>query len=104
MAKARKVVGDQNSEELDVLRRCVHTMLIMLENLGTDLAAATLIGDVNDVGTGLQAAISSGLDSAATSYTGSGLEIAGVNPTPKHPKRPQSAAAGALKDLDPNNL
>lgn len=104
MAKARNVVGDQNSEELDVLRRCVHTMLIMLENLGTDLEAAADFTDVNNIGIGLNAAISTGLDSAATDYTGSGLEIAGVNPTPKHPKRPQSAAAGALKDLDLNNL
>jgi len=103
MAKVRKVVGDQNSEELDVIRRCLHTVLVMLENLGTSLEAVVDINDLNNIGIGLNAAISSGLDSSATDYTGSELEIVGVDPTPKHPKRPQGGI-GSIVDLDLNNL
>lgn len=101
MAKARKVVGDQNSEELDQLRRCVHTLMIMLENLGTDLANATADSSVTNIGVGLAAALSTGVDSAATGYTGSGLNIEGVDPTPKAPRRP---SVGKVVDLDLSNL
>ncbi len=101
MAKARKVVADQNSEELDQLRRCVHTMMIMLQNLGTDLAAAAAVANINNIGTGLEAAMSTGVDTAATDYTGSGLVIEGVDPTPKAPRRP---SVGKVVDLDLKNL
>ena len=101
MAKGRRVVADQNSEELDQLRRLCHTMLIMLENLGTDLEAAADVDAINDVGTGLQAAVSTGVDSAATNYTGSELAVEGVIPSPKHPRRPN---VGKVEDLDPKDL
>lgn len=101
MAKVRKVIGDQNSEELDQLRRCVHTLMIMLENLGTDLGAAADFTDVNNIGDGLNAAFVTGVDTAATDYTGSGLVVEGVDPTPKAPKRP---TVGKVVDMDPQNL
>ena len=103
MAKARKVVGDQNSQEIDVMRRALHTLMIMLENFGTDLSNATADITVTNLGAGLAAALSSGVDSSATNYTGSELPIEGVDPTPKHPARPQGGI-GAVVDLDPNNL
>jgi hypothetical protein len=101
MAKARRVVSDQNSEELDQLRRTVHTLMIMLENLGTSLGAAADFTDVNNIGDGLNAAFVTGVDSAATDYTGSELPIEGVIPTPKHPRRPN---VGKVEDLDPKDL
>lgn len=62
MAKAKVVVGDQNSREFDELRKTVHTILLLLETLnstavtdaGTLLAAAQAIG--NAVNTGVTAA------------------------------------------------
>lgn len=101
MAKGRRVVGDQNSEELDQLRRTVHTLMIMLENLGTSLGAALDFTDVNNIGDGLNAAFVTGIDSAATDYTGSGLPVEGVIPTPKHPRRP---TVGKVDNLDQNDL
>jgi hypothetical protein len=101
MAKGRRVVGDQNSEELDQLRRLVHTLLVMLRNAGDDLANATADASVTDIGAGLRDAIDSGVDSAATGYTGSGLAIEGVIPSPKHPRRPN---VGKIEDLDLRDL
>ena len=102
MAKARKVVGDQNSEEMDQLRRAVHGILVLLENVGTALGAATADATVTDIGDGLAAAINTGTDADSASYTGSGVDVAGMEPTPKHPKRP--TASGKLVDVDPKNL
>ena len=99
MAKARKVVADQNSEELDQLRRTVHSLMIILENVGTNLAAAI---DPADVGTALEAAIATGVDSDTSGgYVPTGIEIVGVDPTPKHPRRPKG---GKIVDLDPSDL
>lgn len=101
MAKARRVVGDQNSEEMDQVRRLLHTLLIMLENLGTDLENAAAVSNINNIGTGLAAAINTGVDSAATDYTGSELVVEGVIPSPKHPRRPN---VGKVEDIDPKDL
>ncbi len=115
MAKARKVIGDQNSEEVDQLRRTVHTLMLMLENLGTMLttldntSAATIVTGMTEIGTGLNAALDNGLDAdiGGTLYVGAtGLEIAGMRPSPQHPRRPRTTqnARGTVVDLDPTDL
>lgn len=77
MARARKVVADQNSQELDELRRQFNNLLAIIEN-AADLAA-------------VQTAIADGVDSAET-----GREINGVRPTPTHPRRPRNLDTEAL--------
>jgi len=101
MAKGRRVVADQNSEELDSLRRLVHTMLLMLRNLGNELDGCANAAAINDVGAGLAAGIDAGLDADATGYVGTGLVVEGVIPSPKHPRRP---SVGKVEDLDPKSL
>ena len=114
MAKVRKVVGDQNSAEFDTLRRNFNTLLLMLENLGAMLqtldstTAVTVVAGMTEIGAGLEAAINDGADAdiTGTLYVNStgGLEIAGVEPTPKIPRGPRNTSAGALTDMDPTNL
>jgi hypothetical protein len=70
MARARKVVSDQNSQELDELRRQFNNLLLVLE--GTTSFAT------------LQTAIVAGND------TVTGVDINGVRPTPLHPRRPRN--------------
>jgi hypothetical protein len=106
MAKGRKVVADQNSAELDQLRRAVNGLLVVLENISTQVDAATITATEGFVALGLT--INTGLDSTvatinggANTYTGTGIALEGLIPTPKHPKRPQSAmAVDALDSTD----
>ena len=72
MAKARRVVADTGSAELDELRRQFNKLLVLLEN-----TTATDITTVQD-------AITNG-------------DVNGVKPTPTHPQRPRDAT---LVDLD----
>jgi hypothetical protein len=67
MARARKVISDQSSQEFDELRRQFNNLLAILEV-------------VADLGT-LQAVITAGTDAVT------GREINGVRPTPTHPRR-----------------
>lgn len=46
MAKARVVIGDQQSEEFDELRRLCHTLLHMLESAEASLTAGATAEDV----------------------------------------------------------
>lgn len=67
MARARKVVSDQSSQEFDELRRQFNNLLAIIE-AATDLA-------------GIQAVITAGTDAVT------GRELNGVRPTPTHPRR-----------------
>jgi len=71
MARARKVVSDQNSQEFDELRRQFNNLLAIMEAT-TDFST-------------LQTAITAGVDAADT-----GRELNGVRPTPTHPRRPRN--------------
>jgi len=101
MAKGRKVVSDVSSEEVDALRRTVHTLMLVLRGFADDLSNAAAASNINNVGAGLRDAIDNGVDSAGTDYTGTNLLVEGVVPTPKHPKRRQS---GTVVDLDSQDL
>lgn len=76
MARARKVVSDVSSQEVDELRRQFNNLLVIIEN-ATDLAD-------------LQAAIAAGTDD------GTGREIVGVRPTPTHPRRARNTTTDAM--------
>lgn len=79
MARARKVVSDQSSQEFDELRRQFNNLLLVLERNARDEADATT--------TAVQAAeaLATALETGADADTG--REINGVRPTPTHPRR-----------------
>lgn len=106
MAKGRRVVGDQNSEELDQMRRCLHGVVIALENVASEVDAGNITAD--EAFTVLLASLSTGLDSditgvdgGANNYAGTAVALEGVIPTPKHPRRPN---VGKVEDLNPADL
>jgi len=86
--KGKKVIADQSSAELDALRKTVHSLILVVRNLctlgGVSANHAALIAILLAVGEN----IDNGTDIDGTGYTGTGLEIAGVIPQPKHPQRP----------------
>jgi len=90
MARARSVVSDQNSQELDELRRQFNNLLLVLQRNARDEADATT--------TAVQAA-----EALATALEGgtdvdTGREINGVRPTPTHPRRPRKLGTEEMND------
>lgn len=83
--KARLVVGDQNSAELDALRRSFNSLLIVLQNIAAEEAAATTTAV--QAAAALSNALSTGLDSSSAPHVGTGRLVYGVHPTPTHPAR-----------------
>lgn len=70
MAKARPVVSDNSSGEVDELRRQFNNLLVIIENTATYAA--------------LQTAVADGVEAVTTNK-----EINGVKPGPTHPRRPR---------------
>lgn len=97
MAKARVVVGDQESEEFEELRRTVHTLLHMLE---TAKASITALASAEDVLSAWSDAVATGVDNNPNSIANvvsTGREVVGVVPSRlRAPRR----RFGTLKDLD----
>jgi hypothetical protein len=95
--RVRRLVSDKNSAEVDQLRRTVNALLLVLENLST-----TSFTTVTDLQEALANTLATGVDSDYTtpessdSYVGTGVELVGVRPTPKHPVRPGMAAGTQL--------
>jgi len=84
-AKVRLVIGDQNSLELDALRRSYNSLLIVLQNIAAEQAAATTTA--TQAAAALSTALSTGLDSSNAPHVGTGRLVYGVRPTPTHPAR-----------------
>jgi hypothetical protein len=94
MARARKVVSDTHSAEMDEVRRTLHSLMLVLESVASSVDAGTITAD--EAFTALLAALQTGsddditnIDGGANDYVGSGKELAGVRPTPTHPRRPR---------------
>jgi hypothetical protein len=88
MAKARPVVSDSSSNEVDELRRQFNNLLVILERVGAEVVATTLTAEeaLQVVGD----SIAAGVDTTTTSgHVPTGREINGVKPTPTHPRRPR---------------
>lgn len=106
MAKARPVVSDTSSVEVDEMRRGFHALLVMLENVAAEVDAGNITADeaftvlLNSLSTGSDDDIS-GVDGGGNDYAGTGVAAVGVKPTPTHPRRgrPQTS----LVDLDENS-
>lgn len=100
MAKARLVVADQNSAELDQIRRGLNSLMVVLENLASEVDAGNITADeaftalYTTMSTGSDGTIAS-IDGGANTYTGTGREVAGTRPTPLHPKQ----VRGTLRDM-----
>ncbi len=105
MAKAREVVADQHSAELDEMRRSLHALLLVLENVANEVDNGSITADeaFTALLTTLQAGLDSditGVDGGGNDYAGTGLTVAGVKPSPLHPRRPRNTD---LVDLDKNS-
>lgn len=99
MAKARKVVGDINSAELDHLKRTVNTLILMLETAGTSITAGATAEQVLSA---WSSGIAAGVDNnpaATANITSTNREIEGIWTTPTHPTRRISQ----LVDMDANS-
>lgn len=98
MAKARKVVGDINSAELDHLKRQFNTLLLMLETAAASVTAGATAEQVLSVWSD---AISTGVDNnpnSVANITTTGREIEGIWSTPKHPDRRKMQTVSMTKD------
>lgn len=100
MAKARVVVGDTNSAEIDALKRSFNSLLVVLERVCNEVEATTLTPLQGFVA--LNAALRTGRDASAPSgaaaHVGTNRLIPGVKSTPQIPPRSEESAA-ALVDM-----
>lgn len=97
MAKAKVVVADQNSAEVDQLRKTVNALLVMLETAKD--ALPTPANRVEKVLASWADGIAIGKDSNPNSYSdavATNVEIVGLQVTPRHPDRPGNAVLGTL--------
>lgn len=86
--RVRRLVADQSSAEVDQLRRSLNALLLVLENLaGTSFTALADLQEAlaNTLAGGLDADFTTATN--ADSYVGTGVELVGLRPTPKHPSR-----------------
>lgn len=89
MALVRLVVGDQSSVEVDQLRKTVNALLLVLQRAGENVAAGDTAEDVlQSISEGIAVGVDS--DPATTLVSGSatGLELVGLRPMNRHPRRP----------------
>ncbi len=94
--KARRIVEDTNSELIAELRRSHNALLWVLSNICAQVDAATITATEGFVALGLT--LSTGTDSTvatinggANTYTGTGIELAGIKVSPKRPRQPKRA-------------
>jgi len=87
MARARNIIADSNSAELDELRRMFNNLLHMIEGAEASLAAtATAEAVLQAWADGVRDGVDSNPDSE-TNVVGTNVEIHGIRPNPLHPKR-----------------
>jgi hypothetical protein len=88
MAKARVVVGDQNSAEFDALKRSYNSLLLILENIASEVVGSALTPAEGFAA--LLAALNTGVDSGGVpgpAHVGTGRFLVGVKSTPPIPPR-----------------
>jgi hypothetical protein len=90
MARARKVISDQSSQEFDELRRQFNNLLLVLQRNARDEADATTTAV--QAAEALATAIEDGVD------VDTGRELNGVRPTPTHPRRARNQGTEAMDD------
>jgi hypothetical protein len=85
MAKARIVVGDQNSAEFDALKRSFNSLLIVLENIAIEEAASTTTAV--QAAQALADALTTGVDVSNSPHVGTGRMVVGIKSSPSIPSR-----------------
>ena len=95
MAKARLVVADQHSAELDQIRRTVNAILLMIEGAEASLTAGASAENVlNAWADGVGVGVDSN-PSGISNVVATNVELVGIKPTPLHPRHPR----GALRSM-----
>lgn len=87
MARARVVVSDTSSEEVDQLRRTVNTLLHMIESAEASLTAGATAENVLDAWAD---AVRTGKDDnpdGVSDVSPTNRVVVGLRPTPTHPTR-----------------
>jgi hypothetical protein len=100
MARAKRVPGDQGSQEFDHLRKTVHTILMLLEKLSTanSADAAALLASANAIGDAVTNGVTSSSDAVVPNR-----EVLGVLPAVKtHQMVPTSTSTVVLNSSDKN--
>lgn len=102
MAKARVVIGDQNSAEFDELRRSYNSLLLVLENIASQVSDSTLTAEEGF--TALAAALRTGVDAGddPAGYVGTQRQVVGVKSTPTIPLR-RAEDVSKLVDMKPED-
>lgn len=93
MAKARVVIADQNSAEVDALRRSFNSLIVVLENISAEVVATTLTPIQGFEALG--AALDTGRDASGTPapHVGTGRLVTGIKVTPAYPPRKAESAS-----------
>jgi hypothetical protein len=100
MARARLVVSDVSSEEVDQLRRTVNTLLLMLETAEASITAGASAEDVlNAWADAVRTATDDNPESIAN-ITSTGREVVGLKPTPTLPRRVRQELRDMVADDD----
>ncbi len=87
MARARLVISDVSSEEVDQLRRTVNTLILMLETAEASITAGASAAEVLGAwADGVRTGTDDNPDSVSN-VVSTGREIVGLKPTPTHPRR-----------------
>jgi hypothetical protein len=101
MARAKEVVSDMHSQEFDQVRRSLHDLMLVLENVASEVDAGNITAD--EAFTVLTTTLSngrdeniSGVDGGGNNYTGTQREVVGVKPTPLHPERPKNSGTVSM--------
>lgn len=104
--RARLIVADTSSAEVDHLRRNFNSLLLILEDLGARLAAEVVTaptaadGEILAVFQSISDAIRDGVDSDPDSelvtHAPTLLPIEGLRSTPRHPRRARGSTVAVL--------
>lgn len=105
MAKVRLVVGDTPSVEVDQLRRSMNALLLIIENVASQVSAGDVTAEEGF--TALQAALSAGMDDdiegvggGSNNYVGTKVEVVGLRPMNRHPRWAGTATGTNLKPME----
>lgn len=101
MAKARLVVGDQNSAELDAFKRSYNSLLLVLENVASEVDATTIT--TAEAFTVLMHVLAGGVDdsgSGVAAHAPTNRFVVGIKSTPQIPPRSVESAASLVQMSD----
>lgn len=108
MAKAKVVSGDQGSQEFDELRKCVHSILLILEHGLSNVVVAADATAATTALIAIRAAIVNGTTSGTAAFTTGNAslpvrEVTGVLPRVKTKQMaPTTTSAATLDGSDKN--